>query len=62
VALPFVGATTDAGSSFPRLSIQQYASLSAEFALWPSQWGEILRRYQVMKDTPAPGWRAKLQT
>ena len=50
-ALPFVRASTGAGVvPFPRLSIQQYASLRAELALWPSLSGEILRRYGVMNE------------
>ena len=50
-ALPFVRASTGAGVvPFPRLSIQQYASLRAELALWPSLSGEILHRYHVMNE------------
>jgi hypothetical protein len=64
-ALPFVRASIGAGVvSFPRLSIQQYASLRAELAVLPSQSGEILRRYHVMNEAAHRAllehWQAEL--
>ena len=64
-ALPFVGATSGAGVVFfPRLSIQQVASLRAELALWPERSGEILRRYRVMNEAAHRAlwehWQAEL--
>jgi len=64
-ALPFVGASIGAGVvSFPRLSIQQYASLRAELAVLPLQSGEILRRYHVMNEAAHQAllehWQAEL--
>ncbi len=64
-ALPFIGERVDAGLVFfPRLSIQQYASLCAELALWPERSGEILRRYHVMNEAAPRAlfehWQAEL--
>jgi hypothetical protein len=47
-ALPFAGTTVGAGSvPFPRLKLEQYASLHAELRVWPERAGEILLRYYV---------------
>jgi hypothetical protein len=64
-ALPFVGAPIRVGViPFPRLSLQQYASLCAELAVVPSQSDEILRRYHVMGEAAhwalSEHWQAKL--
>jgi hypothetical protein len=45
-ALPFPGSAA-AAAVFPRLSLQEYASLHAELSVWPERAGEILVRYQV---------------
>jgi hypothetical protein len=52
-ALPFVGSA--AGTGFPRLSLEQYASLRAELAVAPGEAAEIMRRYQVPDEA---AWRA----
>ena len=47
--LPFVGNTVGAALvPFPRLSLEQYASLRAELWVWPERRVEILPRYHVM--------------
>jgi hypothetical protein len=35
---------------FPRLKLEEYASLRAELAEWPEQVGEILRRFNVLSE------------
>ena len=50
-ALPFAGNTVGpALVSYPRLSLQAYASLRAELSLWPERSAEILPRYHVMNE------------
>ena len=64
-SLPFIGAVVgDAFVTFPRLTIQQYASLCAELAVWPTRSGEILRQYRVVNETARRAltehWEAEL--
>ena len=63
--LPFVGADVGAGVvPFPRLSLEQYASLCAELALWPARSAEILLRYHVTNEAArralSEHWQAEL--
>jgi hypothetical protein len=50
--------------SFPRLSLEQYASLCAELALWPARSDEILRQYRVVNEAARRAltehWEAEL--
>ena len=50
-ALPFAGNTVGAALvSYPRLSLQAYASLRAELSLGPERSAEILPRYHTMNE------------
>jgi hypothetical protein len=50
-ALPFAGNTGGAALvTFPRLSLEEYASLRAELAVSPKQSDVILPRYHVMNE------------
>jgi DNA-directed RNA polymerase specialized sigma24 family protein len=54
-ALPFVKSTAGAESaagavSFPRLSLEQYASLRAELSARPEDTAEIMKRYHVLNE------------
>ena len=50
-ALPFAGNTVGAALvSYPRLSLEAYASLRAELSLGPERSAEILPRYHMMNE------------
>jgi hypothetical protein len=52
-ALPFLSGGITVGSGvvpFPRLTLEQYASLRAELTVWPERAGEILEKYHVMHE------------
>ena len=61
--LPFPDTTVDTGLvPFPRLSLEQYASLRAELSVWPERSIQILSRYYVMVDTERDALEKHWQT
>lgn len=67
-ALPFLGGTLGAGTiPFPRLSLEQYASLCAELReASPAEREAVLRRYHVLHEASLGAlvahWEARLSS